>query len=73
MIQARSVRRPYSNHTLINNWLEERADVKNERIQKPLPSQNDHYFGTTYECGYGTIRGDPPRPEVRNLESESSH
>ncbi|CAF4722034.1 unnamed protein product, partial [Rotaria magnacalcarata] len=23
---------------------------------------------TTYECGYGTIRGDPPRPEVRNLE-----
>ncbi|CAM2721391.1 unnamed protein product [Rotaria socialis] len=68
MIPARSVRRPYSNHTLINNWLEERADVKNERIQKPLPSQNDHHFGTTYECAYGTIRGDPPRPEVRNLE-----
>ncbi|CAF0778179.1 unnamed protein product [Rotaria sp. Silwood1] len=68
MLQPRSLHRPYSNQTLIYNWQEERADIKNERIQKPLPSQYDHYFPTTYECAYGTIRGDPPRPEVRNLE-----
>ena len=51
MIQARSVRRPYSNHTLINNWLEERADVKNERIQKPLPSQVDSRY-LIHSCAF---------------------
>lgn len=43
MNQTRSLRRPYGNQTLIYNWQEERADVKNERIQKPLPSQVDSH------------------------------
>lgn len=39
MLQTSALRRPYGNQTLIYNWLEDRADVKNERILKPLPSQ----------------------------------
>jgi hypothetical protein len=85
MLQTSALRRPYGNQTLIYNWLEDRADVKNERILKPLPSQV--YFSylihslriyiylhstiiilLTYECGYGTVRGDPIRSEVRKLE-----
>jgi hypothetical protein len=73
MLQTRSPHRPYGNQTLIYNWLEERADVKNERIQKPLPSQYDHYFTTTYEGAYGTVRGDQIRPEVRKLERKFLH
>ncbi len=38
MLQTSAFLRPYGHQTLIYNWLEERADVKNERIQKPLPS-----------------------------------
>ena len=39
MLQTSALRRPYNEQTLIYNWFEERADVKNERIPKPLPSQ----------------------------------
>lgn len=39
MLQTSALRRPFGHQTLIYNWLEERADIKNERVQKPLPSQ----------------------------------
>lgn len=39
MLQTSALRRPFGHQTLIYNWQEERADVKNERVQKPLPSQ----------------------------------
>lgn len=39
MLQQSALRRPFGSETLIYNWFEERADVKNERVQKPLPSQ----------------------------------
>ena len=39
MLQQSALRRPFKSETLIYNWFEERADVKNERVQKPLPSQ----------------------------------
>jgi len=39
MLQTSALRRPFGHQTLIYNWQEDRADVKNERIQKPLPSQ----------------------------------
>ncbi|CAF1215641.1 unnamed protein product [Adineta ricciae] len=68
MFQTSALRRPFGHQTLIYNWQEERADIKNERVQKPLPSQYDHYFNTTYESSFGTTHGDPPRPEVRHLE-----
>jgi hypothetical protein len=44
MLQTSALRRPFGSQTLIYNWLEERADVKNERIQKPLPSQVDSSY-----------------------------
>ncbi|CAF0989995.1 unnamed protein product [Didymodactylos carnosus] len=68
MLPLSAARRPFGNETLIYNWREERADIKYERIPKPLPSQYDHYFGTTYEDAYGTMRGCPPRVETRGLE-----
>lgn len=39
MLQTSALRRPFGSQTMIYNWFEERADVKTERIQKPLPSQ----------------------------------
>ena len=39
MMQKSEQHRPYGRQTMIYNWFEERADVKSERIQKPLPSQ----------------------------------
>jgi len=44
MLQASAFRRPFGSQTLIYNWQEERADVKNERIQKPLPSQVNSFY-----------------------------
>ncbi|CAF0783923.1 unnamed protein product [Adineta steineri] len=73
MLKTSAFSHPYRPHTLIYNWQEERADVKNERVQKPLPSQYDSYFSTTYESSFGTNRGEPPRPEVRNLQLPRSY
>ena len=44
MLQTSALKRPFGNQTLIYNWQEERADIKHERIQKPLPSQVDSAY-----------------------------
>lgn len=48
MLQTSALRRPFGSQTLIYNWQEERADVKNERIQKPLPSQVNFSYLTLF-------------------------
>lgn len=51
MMQKSEQHRPYGRQTCIYNWREERADVKNERIQKPLPSQVFHHL-CTYDVSF---------------------
>lgn len=43
-----------------------------EHVLRERIFQYDHYFNTTYESSYGTVHGDPPRPEVRQLERNRS-
>ncbi|XP_008063785.1 UPF0686 protein C11orf1 homolog isoform X2 [Carlito syrichta] len=42
----------YSNCTLMGNWNQERYDLRNIVQPKPLPSQFEHYFETTYGTSY---------------------
>lgn len=52
MIQTSAQRRPFGHQTFIYNWQEERADIKNQRVQKPLPSQvnsSDRVFLLSFE------------------------
>ncbi|XP_069894524.1 cilia- and flagella-associated protein 68 isoform X1 [Dipodomys merriami] len=42
----------YSNRTLMGNWNQERYDLKNIVMPKPLLSQFGHYFETTYDASY---------------------
>ncbi|KAM4702981.1 cilia- and flagella-associated protein 68 [Rhinophrynus dorsalis] len=42
----------YSNKTLMGNWNQERFDLRKLEERKPLPSQYDHYYQTTYSCEY---------------------
>ncbi|XP_063111816.1 cilia- and flagella-associated protein 68 isoform X1 [Cavia porcellus] len=44
----------YSNRTLVGNWNQERYDLRNIVQPKPLPSQFQHYFETTYDTSYNT-------------------
>ena len=39
MLEETQILRPYGNQTLVFPSEEERADIKHQRIQKPLPSQ----------------------------------
>ncbi|XP_023565362.1 UPF0686 protein C11orf1 homolog isoform X1 [Octodon degus] len=44
----------YSNRTLMGNWNQERYDLRNIVQPKPLPSQFQHYFETTYDSSYNS-------------------
>lgn len=43
----------YSAGTLISNWNEDKYDVKSMSKCRPLPSQYDHYYVTTYRGSFG--------------------
>ncbi|XP_003387083.1 PREDICTED: UPF0686 protein C11orf1 homolog [Amphimedon queenslandica] len=60
----------YSTDTLVGNWNEEKFDVKSLSKAKPLPSQYDHYFETTYKAGYSQPKKNPQTlPKSRSTET----
>ncbi|XP_065827216.1 cilia- and flagella-associated protein 68-like [Oscarella lobularis] len=46
----------YKSSTLIGNWCEESFDDKRVTSPKPLPSQYNHYFTSTYGKSYGIAK-----------------
>lgn len=60
--QGRTNVSTFSSDTLIGNWNEERFDVSRLTQPRPLPSQYDHYFETTYRHAYS--KSPPSVPEV---------
>ncbi|XP_021093566.1 UPF0686 protein C11orf1 homolog isoform X2 [Heterocephalus glaber] len=44
----------YCNRTLMGNWNQERYDLRNIVQPKPLPSQFQHCFETTYDTSYNS-------------------
>ncbi|ESO93723.1 hypothetical protein LOTGIDRAFT_203076 [Lottia gigantea] len=62
----------YGNSTLIGNWNEKRFDIGKAKETKPLPSQYNHYFESTYDTGYNLKNAGVPR-ELKNLKERHSH
>ncbi|XP_055958912.1 cilia- and flagella-associated protein 68-like [Patella vulgata] len=61
----------YSNTTLIGNWNEKRFDIS--RIKnKPLPSQYNHYFESTYDASHNVAPNQMPR-ELKHLKARHPH
>lgn len=58
----------YSNDTLIGNWNEERFDNSIVKQAKPLPSQHNHYFESTYDQSYNFKPYEVPK-ELKHLKA----
>ncbi|XP_015769560.1 PREDICTED: UPF0686 protein C11orf1 homolog [Acropora digitifera] len=62
----------YNTSTLIGNWNEQRFDINRISKPKPIPSQYNHYFETTYGSGYNTVDTSKVPEALKHLEGEVS-
>jgi len=46
----------YRNDVLNGNWMENRHDVKIQSVARPLPSDYDHHYDSTYNVDYNKHR-----------------
>uniref|UniRef100_A0A6I8RD92 Uncharacterized protein n=2 Tax=Xenopus tropicalis TaxID=8364 RepID=A0A6I8RD92_XENTR len=72
----------YSNKTLMGNWNQEHFDLSHLEKRKPLPSQYDHYYQSSYSSSYNKtktgslgFKREPHifpghQPELESLESK---
>ncbi|XP_044164770.1 UPF0686 protein C11orf1 homolog isoform X1 [Acropora millepora] len=58
----------YNTSTLIGNWNEQRFDINRISKPKPVPSQYNHYFETTYGSGYNTVDTSKVPEALKHLE-----
>lgn len=59
----------YNTSTLIGNWNEQRFDINRISKPKPIPSQYNHYFETTYGSGYNTVDTNRVPESLKHLEA----
>ncbi|KAK3597988.1 hypothetical protein CHS0354_042341 [Potamilus streckersoni] len=62
----------YSRPSLIGNWNEESFDISRTRQAKPIPSQYNHYFETTYDTDYNKNPYEVPK-ELKHLKERHPH
>ncbi|KAM8927675.1 cilia- and flagella-associated protein 68 [Pelodytes ibericus] len=57
----------YSNKSLMGNWNQERYDLCKLAERKPIPSQYDHYYQTSYSAAH------PKKDAGRQVFKEEPH
>ncbi|KAK2148514.1 hypothetical protein LSH36_492g02002 [Paralvinella palmiformis] len=62
----------FSKDTLVGNWNEERFDIEEQKKAKPLPSQHEHYFGSTYGANYNKKPIEVP-PQLKHFDARQPY